>query len=77
MFVKAGIVTKTVSKITLTAFFFLMKSNLKIREIRIALMKVVEAPNSKLDKKVIIVEAIVVRTIKKSNKFPESLKYPL
>lgn len=75
--VRAGIVTKTVSKMTLTAFFFLIKSNLKILEMRMALMKVVEAPKSKLDTKDRIVEAIVVRTIKKSNRFPESLKYPL
>ena len=75
--VRAGIVTKTVSKMTLTAFFFLIKSNLMILEIPMALMKVVEAPKSKLDTKDRIVEAIVVRTIKKSNRFPESLKYPL
>lgn len=77
MFVNAGIVTRTVSKMTFTAFFFLIKSNLKIREIRIALMKVVEAPNSKLKTNDRMVERIVVRTIKKSNRFPESLKYPL
>lgn len=72
--VSAGIVTSTVSKMTLTAFFFLIKSNLKMREIRMALMKVVEAPKSKLSAKDRMTEATVDKTMTKSKTLPESLK---
>ena len=70
MLVRAGIVTITVSNITLTVFFFFIKSNLKIREMRIALMKVVDAPNSKLRTNERTVDNIVIKTIKKSKILP-------
>lgn len=75
MFVMAGIVTTNVSKMTLIYFDFY--TNLKIRDILRALMKVVEAPKSSFKVSDIILVTIVSMTITKSKIFPPSLKYAL
>lgn len=72
MFVRAGIVIRTVSKMTLISLFFLIYLN--ILEMRIARMKETEAPKSKPITIEIVVEIMVERTIKKSKLFPVSLK---
>ena len=73
IFVRAGIVTITVSKITFIYLDFLIYLNM--RAIRSARMKVVDAPKSTFKMIDIILDKIDVTTITKSNQFSVSLKY--
>jgi|LauGreDrversion4_2_1035121.scaffolds.fasta_scaffold92028_2 hypothetical protein len=75
MLVRAGIVTTRVSNMTLICFDFC--TNLKIRDILRALMKVVDAPKSNFIVMDIILVTMVRITIIKSKIFPDSLKYAL
>ena len=73
IFVSAGIVTMSVSKMTFICLDFLIYLNILV--ILNALIKVVEAPKSNLRRIEIMLETIETMTITKSKMFPPSLKY--